>query len=395
VFKGKSQEASQAAFSLKDVTAMSASPILLLSHPMDVHAMAVAEGLRRKGAPYAVWHTADFPSRSGESISFRRGQLAIKVEGPELLIAQREFGTIWYRRPLTQPDQELLHPADRLFARQHCEAFRRALLRLLGPEAFWVNSPAASDLAKQKVLQQHAALFCGFEMPDTLYSNDPDEIRRFIASQGGRVIFKILTGAPWRDGRTRWVSYAAPLSQDQLVEDDLLRQTPSIYQAIVPKAYELRVTVMGRQVFTAQVLSQETAEGKLDWRRAYRELEMRPAELPTEVRERCFLLMERLGIVFGCFDFIVTPEGEHVFLEVNEAGQFLFVEEYTGLPLLDAFCEFLISADPAFEYGPRPEALRFSDLVACLGSLTADAAERHVVAVPPDYDESLETSPSR
>ena len=371
--------------------------MLILSHPVDIHAIAVAEGFRTKGVPHTLWHTADFPTRSGESILFRNGQLAIKVEGsegPELVIGRQDFRTIWYRRPATQPDKNILHPADRLFARQNCEAFRRSLLSLLGPKAFWVNPPVSSDLASQKILQHKAALSCGLRMPDTLYSNDPDEIRRFIAGEGGRAIFKILTGAPWRDGHTRWVSYSAPLTEAQLVDDDLLRQTPSIYQAIVPKAYELRVTVMGRQVFTAKVLSQETEEGKLDWRRAYRELTMAPWEIPEEIKEQCFRLMHQLGIFFGCFDFIVTPEGNHVFLEVNEAGQFLFIEEYTGLPLLDAFCDFLIAADPAFEYRPEGPPLRFKDLDQRLKELTKEAMERHVIAAPPDYDEHLEDAAS-
>jgi hypothetical protein len=34
---------------------------------------------------------------------------------------------------------------------------------------------------------------------------------------------------------------------------------------------------------------------------------------------------ELLGLAFGCIDLIVTPEGEHIFLEVNEMGQFLWV----------------------------------------------------------------------
>src|ERR1700760_1833647 len=115
---------------------MTAQHILILSHPVDIHAVAVAEGLRKKGAPHTLWHTADFPTRSGESILFRDGQLFIKIDGPELAIEHQGFGTIWYRRPVTQPDKDILHPADRLFARQNCEAFRRSLLPLLGPEAF-------------------------------------------------------------------------------------------------------------------------------------------------------------------------------------------------------------------------------------------------------------------
>jgi hypothetical protein len=147
------------------------------------------------------------------------------------------------------------------------------------------------------------------------------------------------------------------------------------------------VTVLGREVVTARILSQETKEGRLDWRRAYRELRMEEGALPAVERERCFALMERLGIVFGCFDFIVTPEGEHVFLEVNEMGQFLFVEEYTGLPLLDAFCDFLIAADPGFTYRPEPRPLRFADFALPIGRRMQAAEREHVRPASQDYAE--------
>lgn len=55
--------------------------------------------------------------------------------------------------------------------------------------------------------------------------------------------------------------------------------------------------------------------------------------------------MRQLGIVFGCFDFIITPDDEYIFLEVNEMGQFLWIEEILPeLKLLDKFCEFLVSS---------------------------------------------------
>jgi glutathione synthase/RimK-type ligase-like ATP-grasp enzyme len=92
---------------------------------------------------------------------------------------------------------------------------------------------------------------------------------------------------------------------------------PGIYQALVLKAYELRVTMIGRRAFAAKVCSQERRTGRLDWRKAYAELHMEPFELPPEVAEQCFAVMQKLDIVFGCFDFIVRPDGRYVFLEVN------------------------------------------------------------------------------
>ncbi len=54
--------------------------------------------------------------------------------------------------------------------------------------------------------------------------------------------------------------------------------------------------------------------------------------------------MKKLGLVFGCFDFIVTPDNEYYFLEVNEQGQFLWIEEVNpDIKILDAFVNLLIS----------------------------------------------------
>ena len=40
-------------------------------------------------------------------------------------------------------------------------------------------------------------------------------------------------------------------------------------------------------------------------------------------------------------DLQLTDWGEYVWLEVNQQGQFLFLEGLTGLPLASAFCRFL------------------------------------------------------
>jgi glutathione synthase/RimK-type ligase-like ATP-grasp enzyme len=56
-------------------------------------------------------------------------------------------------------------------------------------------------------------------------------------------------------------------------------------------------------------------------------------DLPAEVGEKLLALMRRLGLEYGAIDLRLTPDGEYVFLEVNPAGQFLFVEHACGLPV--------------------------------------------------------------
>jgi hypothetical protein len=180
---------------------------------------------------------------------------------------------------------------------------------------------------------------------------------------------------------SEFAPYTALVTEDTLVEAGILRQTPGIYQKLVPKAHELRVTVMGQRAFAAKVLSQQTEKGKLDWRQSYDELQFEPTDLPTGVAEQCENLLEELGLVFGCFDLVVTPAGEHVLLEINEMGQFLFVERYCGLPLLDAFAEFLLQGCIDFEWSADAVAVRYGDpeFEAAVAARAEEFQSSHVI----------------
>jgi hypothetical protein len=89
--------------------------------------------------------------------------------------------------------------------------------------------------------------------------------------------------------------------------------------------------------------------------------------------------MRSLGIVFGCFDFIVTPAGEHVFLEVNPMGQFLWIEEaQPEIRLLAPFVDFLLSRRRDFRWRPSPDAPRHADYYRAACERIAAEEPRHV-----------------
>lgn len=66
-----------------------------------------------------------------------------------------------------------------------------------------------------------------------------------------------------------------------------------------------------------------------------------PCELPDQVVSGIHRLMSRLGLVYGALDFRVRPDGEHVFLEINPAGQWLFIEDQTRQPISQAVAKQL------------------------------------------------------
>ena len=91
--------------------------------------------------------------------------------------------------------------------------------------------------------------------------------------------------------------------------------------------------------------------------------------------------------MFGCFDLIVNPVGDYVFLEVNEGGQFLFVEHYAGQPVLDAFCEFLTQGDVDFAWDASQVRSHYREIEAEALTLAERARAEHVAVPDPSITE--------
>jgi glutathione synthase/RimK-type ligase-like ATP-grasp enzyme len=70
----------------------------------------------------------------------------------------------------------------------------------------------------------------------------------------------------------------------------------------------------------------------------------RDLKLPESVRSGLLQLVERLGLVYGAVDMRQTPAGDYVFLEINPAGQWLFIEQRTHQPISDALADTLCAA---------------------------------------------------
>ena len=127
-----------------------------------------------------------------------------------------------------------------------------------------------------------------------------------------------------------------------------LRYCPATFQEHVPKALELRTTIVGDRVFTASIDSQRSEKTSIDWRRDGFGLiaDWEPYELPAEVEERLMKLM-RPWVSIWRSRFHPHPDGHHVFLEVNPVGEFFWLEKYRGLPLSGAIADLLVSSHRA------------------------------------------------
>jgi glutathione synthase/RimK-type ligase-like ATP-grasp enzyme len=95
---------------------------------------------------------------------------------------------------------------------------------------------------------------------------------------------------------------------------------------------------------SAAINSQASERAAHDWRRDGIRMiqDWQPYELPRGVEEKILRLMDYFVLNYGAIDIIVTPDGRHVFLEINPVGEFFWLERYTGLPIADTIAEVLL-----------------------------------------------------
>lgn len=331
--------------------------IYIISHADDTHAIAVEYALQRLGAQVRNWHWADFPG-----IDRFSAELSNDGEWHSLRADDAHERSVWIRRGLRPQPGPDTHPADTAFVSRESSEMLNGMLGDLADGAFCVNPPLAAKRWRAKMNQLTLASRCGLAIPRSLFSNEPARIRAFCRQAGGELIMKPFTPAAWHVGQSMFVPYTTPVVLAQLDNDAQLASCPAIYQEKLDKLFELRVTFMGQQLWVARIDSQQHRES-IDWRGDFNgapPLSHFTLDPMHETALRRFI--DATGLVYGCIDIVVTRDGRFVFLEVNEMGQFLWVEEIDpGFPLLDCFARLLISGSPDFVYEGGQDIVHFAD----------------------------------
>jgi hypothetical protein len=318
--------------------------ILLVSHDADDHLAPVLAELGRIGSESVVVDTSRIPTLTAMSASHSsagdRWRLRMD-DGSWLDLDRCRSG--WWRRALPPgPDARIPDPAQAAWAAN--ETFEAMSGFWDALPITWVSPPRAIETSMMKTWQLPAARSAGLDVPDTLVTSDPDEARAFIDRVGlGRVICKAFSATleNWRE--TRMIGDAEYALLDQV------SVAPVIFQEFIPAEVDLRISVVGEELFVAAVHSQEL-DYPLDFRLFLQPgpgVRMTPDAVPAEVENGLLRLLKSVGLRYGAIDMRRTPDGRHVFLEVNPAGQWRFVEEVTGQPITAAMARLLTDLDRA------------------------------------------------
>lgn len=327
--------------------------IVVVTTQLDAAADDVIRALGRRGEQVVRLNTEDLPLRTELRLEFDgrwHGELVVSDNGRT--VEPDRVRSVWWRRPGPPVLPDGLQPWEREFARAEIEQVTRGLYDSL--DCFWVSHPDAIARAGRKLSGLQRAASLGFEVPRTVVTTDPALARRFHASCGGRMVFKVLTGPylgldryqeRFPDGpmpESDLETSTLLVGEEELDQLDGIRTVPALFQEYVEKDVEYRVTVVGRDVWAAEIDSQANPATTVDSRLDLEGVTYRAVTLPDKVEDLCRELVRSDGLAYSAIDLVRTPDGRVVFLESNPNGQFRYLEDLVPeLPLSEAVADLL------------------------------------------------------
>lgn len=321
--------------------------VLILTQEFDPTVDPVITTLTERGARVARIDLSYFPRRLTVTTSnFGEPRRLLHDRETGRIVDLDQIASVWYRRPTAFDFGTDMSAPEREFARREAMQGVGGILR--ATDCLWVNRPDVDAVSELKPYQLDLARRLGMRVPRTLMTNDPQEVSDLLATADRPIAYKAFTGGVIHYPGAFPAGLLTTVVGDELREHlDRVGHTMCMFQEYVDKAYEVRLTVMGNTYFPVTIDSQATDETKADWRGLSSTMPYGPYRpLPDEVVKKTQALMAELGAVYGAVDFIVTPDGEYVFLEVNPMGQFMWMHHDLGLPMGDHLADLLMTGGP-------------------------------------------------
>lgn len=318
--------------------------VLILATAHDISADRMVQALADRDIPVFRVDLSSFPQQLSFDAELRDGRWTGRLATPYRQVTLERLRSIWYRNPSSFQFPAAMSGTERQHTQHEAKLGLGGVLGALPVR--WVNHPSRHADAGYKPRQLLAADRAGLRVAPTLVINDPGAVRRFAARSGSDgVVTKMLGASAVCEQGGRRVALTQRLTAADL--DDLrgIELTAHLLQRWAPKREEARVIVIGPHLF-AVVIRAHSQAAYIDWRADYNALSYEPIPLPAGVERGIRAVMLNLGLVYGAFDFVITPDAEWIFLEVNPGGQFGFLEDSTDAPLTATLADLLAQEAP-------------------------------------------------
>lgn len=306
--------------------------LLILTSDKDLTADFLIVELLNRHLPYFRLNaeeltTADFTFSLTGNVVLREISLGART------LDLNDIRAVWYRRAIQPTSVAGLSHGERVFVAGELRHLAMGLA--LNPDITWVNPIDSVSVAEHKIYQLQVARQVGFRVPRTLVSGDALELQRFADENESGTICKPIFHGMFTDGTAAYSVYTRRVTSDSF-DADCVKTCPVFLQEEIARSADVRATFIGSRCFVADIKGDPSL---VDWRDPNVAVSYSVSSLNNEIQRMCRMMLNKLGLIYGAFDFIRTPEGELVFLEVNPTGEWAWLEDRLGFPMRDAFIQ--------------------------------------------------------
>lgn len=198
------------------------------------------------------------------------------------------------------------------------------------------------EVGNNKILNLEIAKKCGFKIPNTIVTNNKDDLLNFI-KKDKKYITKSLYHPPNLETE-KFLYYGSGTIELDIERNFSNNFAQSLVQEYIEKSVEIRVFFIENFFFSMAIFSQNDDKTKIDFRNYNTEMPNRyvPFLLPINILEKTKKFIKIGQHNTGSIDLILTPEGDFVFLEINPMGQYDWVSQYCNYYIDKKIAEILI-----------------------------------------------------
>lgn len=318
--------------------------ILIVTNSNDPTADLVQKYLDRTGVEYIRLNTDKFFSNF-EHVTYISNDMLEDITSFQSTHFETNFqkiSSIWYRRPVNPDiDPSITSAQVRQYVQDEGYYYIRCLWKILEDKR-WVSKPESISWASVKLHQLRTARGLGLRIPRSLATTVPEQAIAFFNACKKKVVVKPFTTTTLDYGEELVSILTSRVTEDSMANISQVKKAITFFQEEVPKQFEIRVTVIGQNVFSAAIDSQSDPHRSIDWRSTSpNDAEWYPYEVPSQLAEACKRMVKLYNLNFGTFDFAYTPDNEYVFFELNPNGQWAWQEIQLGYKMTESLVNVL------------------------------------------------------
>jgi len=310
--------------------------VIILTNSQDATVSYLVSALEKSKVHFLRLDTDKLISKV--AISYTSGKPVIKTDN--FKYRPEDISVIWYRRPEKLKDNRFDNSSESRYTLAEWAEFIECFFAHV-PKTKWINHPSCNSQASRKLEQLTRASSLGLMIPDTLATQEPDDLRAFYKRHDGRLIVKpISIGYIERPGESNdTLIYTNRVESRHLENLTDLTICPTLFQQFIQKQCDVRITVLDTDIHAVAIKASDIpGEQRCDIRRNnMADVAYESITLPESIKTKLMRLMSYYGLRFAAIDMAVSTAGEWYFFEINPNGQWAWLDMSANMNISASF----------------------------------------------------------